>query len=141
MSVFIDTNIIVNANDAADPVKQEQALALISRCMRDSTGVLSTQVIQEYAATAVQKLGQAVPVVLHQIHLLEFFRVITLSPGLVRRALEIQDLYNLSFWDSQIIASAEHAGCTLIYSEHLNPGQFYCGMRLVNPFGGNHGPL
>ena len=134
MSVFLDTNIIVYANDLADPAKQDVALGLVSDHLRAGTGVISTQVIQEYAVTAVQKLRQALPVVTHQIHLLEFFHIVTMQPRLIRRALEIRQLYSLSFWDSQIIAAAESAGCDQILSEDLNPGQFYCGMRLVNPF-------
>jgi predicted nucleic acid-binding protein len=134
MKAFLDTNIIVYANDSADPEKQGKALELIQSHMRSGSGVISTQVLQEYTANALQKLGQAVPVIMHQLHLLESFRVIHMTPELVRRSLEIKNLYGLNYWDSLIIAAAESVGCDHILSEDLNPSQSYCGMTCINPF-------
>ncbi len=132
---FLDTNIIVYANDAADERKQTLALELVSQGMRAGTAVISTQVMQEYAVNAIGKLKQALPVVMHQLRLLEFLRVVTINPDLVRRALEVSGLYGISYWDALIVSAAEHSGCGRILSEDLNPGQFYCGMECVNPFG------
>lgn len=134
MRTFLDSNIIVYANDAADEGKQETAIKLVQKHMQDGSGFISTQVMQEYAVTATQKLGQAVPVVMHQLHLLESLSVVVIKPELVRRGLEIKTLYGLSYWDSLIIAAAESAGCTQILSEDLNSGQVYCGIRCINPF-------
>jgi predicted nucleic acid-binding protein len=33
-----------------------------------------------------------------------------------------------------ILAAAEQAGCTKIWSEDLNPGQVYFGIKVENPF-------
>jgi predicted nucleic acid-binding protein len=66
--------------------------------------------------------------------LLESLEVIHQSPVQIRRAVEIMHLYKIGFWDACIISNAEHANCTEIYSEDLNPGQFYSGMQIVNPF-------
>lgn len=134
MKTFLDSNIIVYANDATDEQKQETAINLIQKHMREGSGVISTQVMQEYADNAIQKLGQAVPVVMHQLHLLESLSVVVIKPELVRRGLEIKTLYGLSYWDSLIVAVAESAGCSQVLSEDLNSGQSYCGMRWVNPF-------
>lgn len=134
MRTFLDSNIFVYANDAADEGKQEIAINLVTKHLREGTGVLSTQVMQEYTVNAIQKLGQAVPVVMHQLHLLESLSVVVIKPELVRRGLEIKTLYGLSYWDSLIIAAAESAGCSQILSEDLNSGQSYCGMKCINPF-------
>jgi len=137
MKAFLDTNILVYANDERDTRKQEIALDIVARHIRENAGVISTQVMQEYTVNAVQKLKQAIPVVMHQLHLLETLEVVAVSPDLVRRALEINQLYGTSYWDALIIAAAEKAGCDRIISEDLNSGQNYCGMRCENPFGGN----
>lgn len=55
------------------------------------------------------------------------------TPALVRRAVELRDLYGISFWDSSIVSAAESRGCREIVSEDLNAGQFYNGAVLVNP--------
>jgi predicted nucleic acid-binding protein len=53
---------------------------------------------------------------------------------LVRRAVEAHAAYGIHFYDGLIVASAERAGCGRIWSEDLNPGQEYFGIKMANPF-------
>jgi len=131
---FIDANIIVYANDACDAGKQERSLEIITQHMKSGTGVISTQVLQEYAYVALNKLHQRQDVILRQLLLLEEFEVVRQSPFLIRRSVEIQTTYQIGFWDACIISSAEHAKCNRILSEDLNSGQFYSGIVMENPF-------
>ena len=131
---FIDTNVIVYANDRRDRTKQQTALTLIKDLMDSGHGVVSTQVLQEYAVTALAKLHQRSDVVLRTLVLLEALEVVQQTPQMIRQAVEIKELYGLGFWDACIISNAEAAGCDLILSEDLNPGQFYSGIQLINPF-------
>jgi len=130
---FIDTNLIVYANDRRDPVKQTRALEVIQREIRERTGVVSIQVMQEYANTALNKLGQGAAVVLRQLTLLETLVVVRPDPPMVRRAVELQALFPLSFWDASILAAAEESGCRHLFSEDLSAGQVYGTVRVVNP--------
>ena len=131
---FIDSNIVVYANDGRDAVKQKLALALIGEALRSGNGVISTQVLQEYANVALGKLGQRQDVVLRQLALLERLKVVPQTPVLVRRAVELHGLYGISFWDAAIVAAAESRGCERILSEDLNAGQFYGSVVVTNPF-------
>lgn len=131
--IFIDTNLIVYANDSRDPEKQHKAIALIQALMENGHGVISSQVLMEYANTALFKLKQQHSIVLRQLALLDSFEVVLLQPTLIRRAIEIRSAYDISFWDSCIISAAESAGCDSIYSEDLNAGQYYSGIKLNNP--------
>jgi len=131
---FIDTNILIYANDAADERKQTVAIDIVSGHVRDGLGVISTQVMQEYAVNALGKLKQALPVIMHQLHLLESLEIVVVKPALVRRALEVCGMYGISYWDALILSAAEQSGCTRILSEDLNAGQVYCGIACVNPF-------
>ncbi len=131
---FMDTNVVVYANDARDARKQKRAIAVIAAAMQAGAGVLSTQVLQEYANVALSKLGQKQDVVLRQLKLLERLYVVQQTPPLVRRAVELHGLYGISFWDASIVAAAEAHGCDRILSEDLNTGQFYSGIVVVNPF-------
>lgn len=54
--VFLDTNLIVYANDTRDAQKQARAIELVAAAIREGTGVISTQVMQEYAVTASGKI-------------------------------------------------------------------------------------
>ena len=49
-------------------------------------------------------------------------------------ALEYEAQYQLSFWDALIVAAANWAEVPILYSEDLNHGQLYGGVRVVNPF-------
>ena len=132
--VFLDTNLIVYANDTRDAQKQARAIELITTAMREGTGVISTQVMQEYAVVAAGKLRQDPDTILRQLLLLETLEVVQITPALIRRALELQFRYQIDYWDAGILAAAEHARCHLLWSEDLNPGQLYATVRVENPF-------
>jgi predicted nucleic acid-binding protein len=131
---FIDSNVVVYANDGRDTAKQKLALTVIGEALRSGSGVIPTQVLQEYANVALCKLGQRQDVVLRQLALLERLTVVPQTPALVRRTVELHGLYGISFWDAAIVAAAESQGCERILSEDLNAGQFYGGVVVANPF-------
>lgn len=130
---FIDTNIIVYANDRRDPEKQKRAIEIVKSAIMDGNAAISIQVLQEYANTALNKLNQQRSVVLNQLSLLAQINVVEPDPQMVSRAVELTALFQLSFWDASIVAAAEAAGCRNLLSEDLNPGQSYGSVRVVNP--------
>jgi predicted nucleic acid-binding protein len=138
--VFLDTNILVYANDERDPAKQSRAIEVVTECMRGRTGVVSTQVLQEYAVVALEKLRQDLDVVLRQLLLLESLEVVQITPELVRRGLEMQSRFRISYWDGAVIATAEHAKCHLVLSENLAGGALYGTVRVENPFAASQPP-
>jgi len=131
---FIDSNIIVYANDFSNSHKQARAIEVIKYLMRTQAGVISTQVMQEYANVALTKLGQESSVVLRQLKLLEDLTIAPITTKTTRRAVELKITYHISFWDANIIAAAEMADCDVILSEDLNAGQLYAGLEMINPF-------
>lgn len=133
--VFLDTNLIVYANDVRDAQKHARAVDLVTQVMRDGNGVISTQVLQEYAAVALSKLRQNSDAIQRQLLLLEdTLEVVQVVPALVRRALELQTRYTIGFWDASILAAAEHARCHVLWSEDFNVGQLYVAVKVENPF-------
>ncbi|MHB1036241.1 MAG: hypothetical protein ACYC35_15890 [Pirellulales bacterium] len=56
---FLDTNVIVYANDRRDPRKQAPAVEIVTDCMGRREGVVSTQGLQEYVVAAEKKLHLA----------------------------------------------------------------------------------
>ncbi len=53
---FLDTNVLIYSVDQSDHGKQERALGLIARHAKERTGVISTQVLQEFFSAATRKL-------------------------------------------------------------------------------------
>jgi predicted nucleic acid-binding protein len=134
---FLDTNIFIYGYDRRDPVKQSIADNLVRSLAIDAEAVISYQVVQEFFNWALVK-G---PVkMLHgdaQQYLATTFRPLRIVPAsfaLVSDAIRIRDRYRLSWYDSLIVAAAQHAGCNFLYSEDLQHGQQFGAVTVRNPF-------
>lgn len=55
--VFLDTNILVYSLDQSDAGKREKCRGLIKRLTSENSGVISTQVMQEFFVATTAKLG------------------------------------------------------------------------------------
>ena len=132
--VFFDTNIIVYAHDDGAPKKRDRARKILKDAFVDDTGVISGQVLGEVFVTLTRKIGIPLADALDEIKRCSRFRVVEISSSLVLRAIEIQSEYQLSYWDSLIIAAAEFASCEVVWSEDLNDGQIYGEVTVRNPF-------
>ena len=132
---FLDSNVLVYAYDVSDPRKQHIAQDLVRKAIGGEI-VISTQVLAEFAATLLYKLSPAgLPNdVLAILNALGPIRLILPDGDTVRRAIEARTSYGLHFYDGMIVAAAERAGCSRIWSEDLNAGQRYFGVAVDNPF-------
>ena len=52
----------------------------------------------------------------------------------VLEAIDLEKRYQLSFWDSLIIAAAQKGGASIIYSEDFHHGQKFGSVEVQNPF-------
>jgi len=134
---FIDSNIIVYANDRRDPKKQSQAIKIVESLIRHQNGVISTQVLQEYASTALTKLQQDASIILRQLKLFESLHIVAHTPAMIRHSVELHAAYKVSYWDAAIIAAAESADCDALLSEDFNTGQYYSGVEVINAMSQN----
>ena len=133
--VFLDTNVLVYAQDLDAPHKRERSRQLITEMAASGRGVISTQVLQEYYVTATRKMGVAPLAAKSVVQSFRMFEVVQLSPDLIEQAIDRSVLSQLSFWDALIVAASAASGCTTIYSDDLNAGQVIGGVKVVNPFG------
>ena len=131
---FIDTNILVYAEASDEPVKQRTALNLLRQLFETTSGVLSTQVLQEYCNVAVKKLKLPPAHIRGQLDLYEQFEVVQVTPAIIRMGLDLHQTRNLSFYDAVVLAGAQTAGCSVLLSEDMNAGELIGGVRIVNPF-------
>jgi predicted nucleic acid-binding protein len=131
--VFLDTNILIYAVDRRDATKQQQAIEAVEQQIREGTGVISTQVLQEFVAVALVKLRQKPDVILAELSALETLEVVQINAALVRRAVELHVLHRLNYWDAAILAAAEAARCTLLWSEDFTPGTLGALIEVENP--------
>ncbi len=134
--VFVDTNVLIYAHDAAAGHKRDVAIERLQRLWDEDAGRLSVQVLQEFYVNVTRKLSTRVA---HSIArevvdtYAAWVREAT-TPSTVIRAIDIAEIARLSFWDAMILASAEQAGATKLLTEDLNPGQAIVGVKIINPF-------
>ena len=134
MASFIDSNILVYAEANDEPVKQSTALALLRRLKLSDSGIISTQVLQEYANVALRKMQLDANHVRKQLSAHQQFEVVLVTPAIIHGALDLYQTRSLSFYDALIVQAASIAGCDTLYSEDLNTGEIINGVRIVNPF-------
>jgi predicted nucleic acid-binding protein len=133
---FIDTNVLIYAHDRSAGQKHVRAKQIVQELWETRTGCLSIQVLQEFYVNVTQKVAKplnrnAAAQIIADLAAWEVHR-----PGAqdLLDAIRFQERYQLSFWDAMIIASSIELGCDILWSEDLNPGQFYDRVKVINPF-------
>ena len=127
---FFDTNVLLYVA-SGDPAKADRAEELIG-----AGGVISVQVLNEFATVASRKLSMGWPEIgeiLAQVRAV--CPVDPLSIETHERGLAIAARYRLGVYDAMIVASALMAGCKELYSEDLQHGRIFERQLTVrNPF-------
>ena len=134
-SAFVDTNVLVYAEDHGEPEKRAIALKRLADHVVSGDIVLSAQVLSEFYVS-VRRLKRPLDAkqALNALEQLAAFPVMPLTPDLVVKAAAACERYQVSHWDALILETARAAGCTVVLSEDLNDGQDYGGIRVKNPF-------
>ncbi|MBN1652734.1 MAG: PIN domain-containing protein [Deltaproteobacteria bacterium] len=136
VSSFVDTNILIYAEDRDALAKHEVARELVIQLWEKREGVVSVQVLQELYVNVTRKLKKPVT----SAKALEIIReyltwtVVDNTGALLTSAIVLQQRTRLSFWDSLIVQAAIDGGCDRLYSEDLNPGQRFGEVVVINPF-------
>jgi predicted nucleic acid-binding protein len=128
--VFFDTNVLLYLL-SGDAAKADRAEALVI-----VGGVISVQVLNEFASVASRKLGMSwaeIREVLDTIRAVCRVEPITLETH--DRGFALSERYGFPIYDSMILASALLAGCDRVFTEDLQDGQDIDGRLTVrNPF-------
>ena len=131
---FIDTNILIYTQNDKEKKKQLTCRNVLSNIIQKNHLVISTQVMQEYYNFATLKLGLEKLYVKRTIEMFDVYEIVVIQPSIIYRAIDIQILNQLSFWDSLIISAAISANCSMVLTEDMNDGQVIEGVKILNPF-------
>jgi predicted nucleic acid-binding protein len=131
---FFDTNVLIYADDKANPAKQRRALDLITEHRRGRTGVVSQQVLQEYFVTVTRKLRVDAAIARRKVELLAEFDVAAPDVTDILAAIDLHRLHSFSFWDALILRAAKQSGCAVLLSEDMQHSREIDGVRIENPF-------
>lgn len=127
---MFDTSVLLYllSDDAVRADRIETLLA--------ARGVISVQVLNEFAVVALRKLK----IPLHEVReILDTIRAVcTVEPITVDAhdcGMAVFERYRFSFYDSILVATALISGAKILYSEDLQYGQVIDNqLRVTNPF-------
>lgn len=133
---FVDSNVLIYAYDLDAKAKHDIAVAQIKQLWQTKTGIISTQVLQEFYVNITRKISDPLSLSKARTVLKRYlsWQVVTNTPETILLASEIAERNLLSFWDALIIAAAKQGGAKRILTEDLNHGQLIEGIRIENPF-------
>jgi predicted nucleic acid-binding protein len=134
--IFLDTNILLYLIDQTPEHESKQSIAKQLTSRTDVT--LSTQVLIEFCNNAFRPKHQQHPLTQNEVVTLltswKRFQIVSVSPEMILNALKNKERFQISHLDALILEAALAAGCKEVYSEDLNNGQNYGGVRVINPF-------
>lgn len=132
--VFCDSNVLLYAASNAPEDAGKRAAA---RRVLALPGVgFSVQVLKEFYVNATGKRALRLSEEEAGGILRELcgFPILPLTEDLVFAAVEVKRRFQISYWDAAIVAAAQALGARELFTEDLNDGQDYGGVRVVNPF-------
>jgi len=133
-NAFVDTNILVYAADESTPIDRKTRIA--RELLRQRNLHLSVQVLNEFTVNARSKSKLNLSPQQEQEWLSRWllFPVLSLTVETFLAAQLIHARFQVSHWDSLILAAARETKSATVYSEDLSHGQDYDGLRAINPF-------
>ena len=129
VEVFFDTNVLVylTDDDRGRAARSEELLAF--------GGVVSVQVLNGvYLGRSPQSkldVGQ-------KPEILAIFRatlsIVPLTLEMHDRGLDLAERYGFNVYDAMIVAAAQLAGCTVLYTEDMHDGLVIDRLTIRNPY-------
>jgi predicted nucleic acid-binding protein len=142
--VFIDTNILLYAltepkekDKAKDLPKRTKSLELLTKLYNENDIVISVQILNELHFNMVRKfkIDDKLTFKTLQENVFAIVSIENLTVQTYTKAFQIRERYNISYWDSLVVASALESGCKKLYSEDMQEGLVVNGvLNIINPF-------
>lgn len=136
--IFLDTNIFVYSIDSSAEQEEKRNVArkLVKTHIREESGVISIQVIQEFFQVATRKIRAPISIedALEFIHYMASLQIVTPDFDMVVAAVRIHQKHSISFWDALILQAAKAADCFQVLSEDLQDGFRFDNLTVKDPF-------
>jgi len=127
---FFDTNVVLYllSSDDARADRAEKELS--------AGGVVSVQVLNEFASVASRKLRMSIAEIREVLATIRAVcTIVPITEETHDLGLQVAERYGLAVYDSLIVAAALLAGCKTVMSEDMQDGQVVEGrVRIRNPF-------
>ena len=127
---FLDTNVPLYL------LSEDQRKADISESLVSAGGVVSVQVLNEFASVALRKHALSIDEVKTVLAAVRAnCEVVPLTIETHELGLRLVQRYSFSLYDAMIVAAASLTGATVLYSEDMQDGMaIEGGFKISNPF-------
>ena len=128
--VFFDTTVLIYT------ISQDDPRAAVAEKLLNDGGLISVQVLNEFAAVARRKLKMSwddMGDALSSIRAL-CGPAVPLTTEIHEAALKIASQRGYQIYDALIVAAAIDAGCNTLFSEDMHDGQRIGPTTIRNPF-------
>ena len=130
---FVDTNILVYAHDASDPVKHRRAAAFVATLWADRAAVVSTQILAELYSVLTRKVRLAPAAARRVVVLYTAWPIVEIDVSLLAAAM-LRSEQDGVLWDSVVVEAALRAGAIRLASEDFQTGRTFDGvLDVVDP--------
>lgn len=140
MLSLIDTNILVYRFDDRFPDKQAVATQILRRGIAERSVRLPHQALVEFVAATTRRRGNAQPLLAptdarrEAEEMLAQFEILYPNEPVLRLAIRGAATYQLSWFDANLWAYAEHFGLDVILTEDFEHRRLYGSVTAINPF-------
>ena len=131
---FVDTNVLLYAQDRRDDRRRGIAQAVLDGLWTSGTGVLSTQVLQEFYNAGTRKLKLEPALARRVVAFYSAWPVVETTVQMIVSASVLHERHSFSFWDAMVVEAALLAGATTLLSEDLQDGRRIGDLTIRNPF-------
>ena len=126
---FFDTNVLLYL------LSKDAARADLADALLATGGIVSVQVLNEFASVATRKLAMTIPEIREILSTIRAVCVVrSLDIETHELGLEMAERYGFSIYDGLIVAAAVRARSAILYTEDLQPGQVIDQVTIQNPF-------
>ena len=132
--VFVDTSVLVSAEDISSPA-QAAALAWLDSLWRERLGRVSSQVLAEFYETVTGQRERPMPQgdARAAIRRYQTWTPWQIDAATFETAWAVQARHQLAWGDCLALAAAQHSGCEILLSLQLPHGAQFGGVRIVHP--------
>jgi predicted nucleic acid-binding protein len=131
---FVDTNVLVYSQDRRDDRRRRIAQDILGDLWASGTGVLSTQVLQEFYNAGTRKLQLEPASARRVVALYAEWPVVETTAQLIVSASLLHERHSFSFWDAMVVEAALLSGAATLLSEDLQDGRRIGDLTIQNPF-------
>ena len=134
-SAFFDTNVLIYALTVRAGTKRDPRSEIAEKTL-GSGGVVSVQVLNEFADVASCKFKKSWDAIEQYLEVINALcgRAVPLTTETQVAAIEISRKHGYRIYDSLVLAAAQQAGCTTVFTEDMQHGQEIGSLTIVNPF-------